>query len=43
MEKLLHDHPSDCFGTSKEELIKMFDNPEVYLFNKNNIYIKTKL
>lgn len=43
MERLLPDHPSDCFGASKEELIKMFDNPEVYLFNKNNIYIKTKI
>ena len=42
MEKLLHDHPSDCFGASKEELMKMFDNPEFHMFNNRNIYIITK-
>jgi len=42
LEYLLHDHLGDCFGASKEELIKMFDNPEFYTFNNRNIYIKTK-
>ena len=42
MEYLLPDHLGDCFGASKEELMKMFDNPEFYTFNNRNIYIMTK-
>ena len=41
METILHGHPGDCFGATKEELTKMFGG-ECYTFNNKNIYIITK-
>ena len=41
LETIIHGNPGDCFGASKEELIKMFGG-EFYTYNKKNIYIITK-
>ncbi len=41
METILHGYPGDCFGATKQELIKMLGG-EFYTFKNKNIYIITK-
>lgn len=41
METILHGHPGDCFGATKEELMEMFGG-ELITYNKKNIYVVPK-